>query len=348
MAIIDRVPPDDVLRRKVLKTRIRTAVLTAAARLSSYRLRPCRVTDHRYAPGRWRTVQRIQPRSWRTFSGHRELPAPRTPVVFFHGGGLFCGQKELQTADLAFLAERGHVVFNADYPLAPDERFPAPQVAVLQCLAFVRELLERDGASPGDGPPEVFLAGDSSGGTLTTFVALLLADRLLLEDFNSGISGRENLGLLDLAYPRIAGVASLYGVLDRFSAIDDYPHGASTFVCHAGRGAVDEDVRRDNRFAPYDVGFASYPPLFLAAGEQDPLHKSASLFFEKADALEGDVQLKLYPRAHHLFFNMFWTDASKALRRDMMAFFDGRRVEGARQGGRPAGEAAAIATGSAA
>eukprot|EP01050_Picozoa_sp_SAG11_P041387 SAG11_NODE_18524_length_488_cov_1.727506_1_plen_133_part_10 len=62
-------------------------------------------------------------------------------------------------------------VYAIDYPLAPDQPFPAALLSTLRALAFVKQ---------HSGCAEVDILGDSAGGNLATMAAALLANPPLL------------------------------------------------------------------------------------------------------------------------------------------------------------------------
>ena len=90
----------------------------------------------------------------------------KLPVIIdIHGGGWFYGDKELNKNYNLHLAQRGFVVFNISYRLAPKVRIKEQMQDVMSALKFIGEHL-RD--YPCD-KKRVYLTGDSAGGQLAAF-----------------------------------------------------------------------------------------------------------------------------------------------------------------------------------
>ena len=103
--------------------------------------------------------------------GARNFPV----VIFYHGGGLTCGDKDQMwgSADVyanlgRYLASFGIGVVMTNYPLIPDVNYTQQVAAASQSLKWVGENIERWG---GD-PDRLFIAGYSAGGHLALRVAL--------------------------------------------------------------------------------------------------------------------------------------------------------------------------------
>lgn len=85
-------------------------------------------------------------------------------VVWFHGGGLSKGQREIPKA----LRGRGIAIAGAGYRLHPDVSAPAYVEDAAAAVAWVLKNIE----SYGGDPKKVFMAGHSAGGYLTLMVGL--------------------------------------------------------------------------------------------------------------------------------------------------------------------------------
>jgi acetyl esterase len=100
---------------------------------------------------------------------------PPFPIaVLFHSGGWVTGSLDTHAPYCRALAtEAEAVIVSVDYRLAPEHRFPAGledcRDATLWVLAHVREL--------NGIPDQIYIGGDSAGGTLATTTALILRDR---------------------------------------------------------------------------------------------------------------------------------------------------------------------------
>lgn len=101
-----------------------------------------------------------------TLAGHE----PQQTVLYLHGGAYIAGTTRTYHPLAAQLA-RGlkAEVFLAEYPFAPEQRFPA---AVDRCVEAYRFLLDE-----GKSPADISIAGDSAGGGLTLALLLALHDQ---------------------------------------------------------------------------------------------------------------------------------------------------------------------------
>ena len=94
-------------------------------------------------------------------------------LIYFHGGGWVVGDRDTHDVICRMLANRGEfAVINVDYRLAPENKFPA---AVEDAWAVFKWA----GAGAGGHAIDVdriAVGGDSSGGNLSTVVAIMARD----------------------------------------------------------------------------------------------------------------------------------------------------------------------------
>lgn len=103
-----------------------------------------------------------------------ELAGPAPILFFLHGGGWVLGDLHTHIRLVCELALRSQsVVAFIDYPRAPEHRFPAPLEA---CVTALNEVLHA-AESLGLDRCRFAIAGDSSGGNLTTALILLAIER---------------------------------------------------------------------------------------------------------------------------------------------------------------------------
>ncbi|MFK7820354.1 MAG: alpha/beta hydrolase [Planctomycetaceae bacterium] len=104
-------------------------------------------------------------------------------VVWFHGGGLKKGSKEIPKA----LKEKGIAVVGVNYRLAPKVKSPAYVEDAAAAVAWTIKNIERYGGSS----KRVFVSGHSAGGYLTSMVGM---DKRWLEAH--GIDANDLAGLI--------------------------------------------------------------------------------------------------------------------------------------------------------
>ena len=88
----------------------------------------------------------------------------RATIVWFHGGGLTGGRKELPKA----LQEKGYVVVGVGYRLSPKATAPAYIEDAAAAVAWVFRHIDRYGGDPN----QIVLSGHSAGGYLDLMVGL--------------------------------------------------------------------------------------------------------------------------------------------------------------------------------
>lgn len=254
---------------------------------------------HRYGTRAAETLEILTPES------PREAAPP--PIVYIHGGGWIFGRKELYTADLAFLVDRGHTVYNLDYPLAPEHPFPVPLEALAQALAWIR--------SRDPNAHTVHLMGDSAGGNLVAMLGLLCADPKLFEALDPTLG--------ELSLPAVRSVVSLYGVLDRLSWLEHgFPGAELMLQSYGGSGAFEPEVGPESALTPVDWSVSDRPPMLLAIGDADPLAESSRIAQRRLADDGKPLELVEYPGEQHGFFNMGWRPAARRLRADIARFLD--------------------------
>lgn len=95
-------------------------------------------------------------------------------ILFFHGGGFVYGGIGQSDSTCRLIASKtGCNVVSIDYPLSPENRFPAAMETCYAALEWVYDNAE----SFGSNPDKIILAGDSAGGNLAASLAQMTRDR---------------------------------------------------------------------------------------------------------------------------------------------------------------------------
>lgn len=204
-------------------------------------------------------------------------------VVFLHGSGwtIF----DLDSYDFecrAIAATAGVVVVSVGYRLAPEHRFPAAVIDVLEAVRWATA------GAPGFGgdPSRVAVAGDSAGGNL----AAVACQRLL------ACGGPMPL-LQALVYP----VTDLRGghASRRDHATDGYL--TTTMLEWFERQYVRDDADRlDPRVSPLAAPeVAGLPPAIVVTAGFDPLLDEAVAYADRLEAAGVPVERLHFPTAVH-------------------------------------------------
>jgi acetyl esterase/lipase len=213
-------------------------------------------------------------------------PAPL--LVWFHGGGFVLGSLDSSDPTARRLCAGAEaIVASVDYPLAPEQAFPA---AVEACYAATRWLAEHAGDLGAD-PSRLAVGGDSAGGNLAAVTAQLARDR-----------GAPPLTFQLLVYPIIDMFA-------RHASMDENGHGyfltaagMEWFKDHYLPAGVD---RRDHAVSPiYADELAGLPPALVVTAELDPLRDEGEAYAEALRTAGVEVTTRRYDGLIHGFFGM--------------------------------------------
>jgi len=139
----------------------------------------------------------------------------RPAVVRVHGGGWVAGGRGEMPAWTAWLNDRGYVVFDIDYRLAPPPRWHEAAADVAAAVGWVVEHHE----SYGVDPSRITLMGHSAGGHVALLAAYGHAVRV------RAVVNVYGPGDLDALYRHTASPAYIGGCLDAFvgGGPDDVP-----------------------------------------------------------------------------------------------------------------------------
>lgn len=122
-----------------------------------------------------------------------EKTTEKLPVIIdIHGGGWMYGNKELNEYYCLSLTDRGYVVFNLNYRLVPDVTVNEQLQDVAYALKWISENMDK---YPCD-TNSILLTGDSAGGQLAAFSAVLLQSSELREIFDVADGNMELSALL--------------------------------------------------------------------------------------------------------------------------------------------------------
>ncbi len=255
-----------------------------------------------------------------TRAGPPEAPLP---VVFYvHGGGFRILSKDTHwIMGLAF-ARRGYAVFNVEYRLAPQERYPAAIADVCHAYAWV----VANAARFGGDPTRVVLAGESAGANLVTS----LAAALVYERPEPWAQEAYRTNALPLAVVPACGIFQVSDT-QRFSRRKP---GFSTFVAErleeierAYLGAAPHAVSLDfaDPLLLFERGVSPtrpLPPFFLPVGTKDPLLDDTRRLARALERLGARAEDKYYPGEVHAFHAFVMRKAARECWADTFAFLE--------------------------
>lgn len=250
-------------------------------------------------------------------------PGDRLPVVFYvHGGGFRILSKDTHwIMGLAF-ARRGYAVFNVEYRLAPEDRYPAAIADVCHAYAWVIENAARFGGDPS----RVVLAGESAGANLVTSLAAALS----YERPEAWAQAAFRTNAMPLAVVPACGifqVSDTARIARRKPAMSSFVAERLEEIEASYLGAAPHPVSLDfaDPLVLFERGEAPsrpLPPFFLPVGTKDPLLDDTRRLARALCRLGAVAEDKYYPGEVHAFHAFVMRSAARACWADTFAFLE--------------------------
>lgn len=243
---------------------------------------------------------------------------PLPAVVWVHGGAWLSGDKQQVANYLRIIAAKGYVTIGVNYGLAPAKGYPEPVRQVNAALAY----LVKNAARLNIDPDRIFLAGDSAGAQ----VAAQTAAMVISPAYASAVGIEPGL-----EPSRLRGVILFCGAFDASLLNLEGAFGwflRTVLWSYFGT----RDFLSDPRLAQFSVArhiTQRYPPVFIAAGNADPLTPQSVAFAERAAGLGVPVDKLFFPKdyeprlGHEFQFNLDVEAGKLALER-ALAFLAAR------------------------
>jgi acetyl esterase/lipase len=238
-------------------------------------------------------------------------------VVWVHGGAWVSGSKTDVADWLRILAGQEFATVGAAYTLAPAGVHPGPARQVNAALAWV----VAEGPKQGLDPARVVLAGDSAGAQIAAQTGIAQVD--------PGYAGR--LGITPaLPAAALRGMVLFCGGFDPALVRGEGAFGwfiDTVFWAYFG----ERDWRASAMLADFAIPPnlpAGLPPLFISAGNADPLLPQSRALAAAADAKGITVDALWFPDDHapplgHEYQFDLTTEAGKQAFDRMVAFLRG-------------------------
>lgn len=206
-------------------------------------------------------------------------------IVWVHGGGFVSGRRGDLTNYTKILAGKGFVIVNIDYTIAPDAKYPTPVRQVNKALGY----LSRNAGSLGVDPNRIVLAGDSAGAQIAAQAAAVIANA----DYARRVGVEPSI-----SRGQIAGLLLYCGVYDITSmgeggGIIGWFVKSTTWAYSGERNWHDAEGFDTMNIVP-SIG-ANYPPVFVSAGNADPLGPQSVAFADSLEAKGVAVERLFFP-----------------------------------------------------
>jgi len=207
-------------------------------------------------------------------------------LVFFHGGGFWCGDLDTHDAPCRHLAETAGVrVLSVDYRLAPEHPFPAACDDAVAAYAWTVD----HAAELGADPARLGVGGDSAGGNLATLVAIEAAR-----------AGRPCAVQL-LVYP----VTQSGRETRSFELFGEGFYLTRAFMDRANEAYAPDVPADEPRLSPLHAELpAGLARALVYTAGFDPLRDEGEAYADKLRAAGVDVALTRFDDQIHGFFNI--------------------------------------------
>ena len=248
-------------------------------------------------------------------------PGPHPVIVYMHGGAFAIGSKRTHRALAAAYASRGYLVCNVDYRLAPQHPFPAALEDACAAWAWAAEHV----AEYGGDRQRMALAGESAGANLALSVLLACCTPRpepyaapLFQRTVRPVAALLYCGFLQTSQPERYRRAGASALAARVAA-----NAAASYL-----GAAAAHPGREHELAdPLCVVEAmstpsKLPPLFIAAGLNDPVAADSQRLERALLRLQSDCSAHYYAGEPHAFHVMFWRRNAVRCWRDSFEYLD--------------------------
>jgi epsilon-lactone hydrolase len=232
-------------------------------------------------------------------------PLPGRALLFVHGGGYHLGDAQTYCGFASqFAALTRCAVFAVDYPLAPEQRFPAAYEHVLRARAWLA----------ARGHRQIALLGDSAGG------GLVLAT--LGEPLNGSVVSSV------VAFSPWTDLAVAGTSFSDPATVD--PIFKPELLAGLARSYLGGADPRDRRASPLYHLPDALPAIALQVGSDEILLDDARRYAWAAAKKGGEVRLDIYDGLYHVFQRDIGAiEAARQAIDSAGAFINGHWLEGA-------------------
>lgn len=242
---------------------------------------------------------------WRYYLRNR-AKSPRPCLFYIHGGGWVAGSVYTVENPCKLIAELADaVVFNIDYSLAPEAKYPAAVEELWAALKHIYANADEYGIDKNN----IMVAGDSAGGNLTAVLALRDRDE-----------GTRMIARQFMLYPAVLlGKKAPQGYDWSESAYDISPEERERVLPALAMGRNKDDGEQDGMLQYYvsDPSQAEEPyvspaqaesledlaPAVIATAEYDGLRVQGEFYGHQLAEAGVPVRMLRYTGCFHAFFD---------------------------------------------
>ncbi|MCO4330051.1 alpha/beta hydrolase [Staphylococcus hyicus] len=213
----------------------------------------------------------------------------KLPVIFWaHGGGFIAGDKQYKNPLLANIVERGYVVVNVNYALAPEYQYPTPLIQMDKAVDFIKANKHK---LPVD-MNQVIFGGDSAGAQINSqFTAIQTNDEL-----------RKAMGFKQQVTPNHIKAAIFFGGFYNMHTVRETEFPRIDLFMRSYTGAKDweNNTKTINQMSTERQITSKFPSTYLSVGDADPFRSQNDSFSHALKAQQVPVDTLFYNQSHHL------------------------------------------------
>jgi acetyl esterase len=231
-----------------------------------------------------------------------DLAGPAPVALYVHGGAFRSLSKDTHWLFALAFARRGYVVFNIDYRLAPQHRYPAGLIDAAEALRWVSEHAEEYGGDAG----RIVLAGESAGANLVASLAIATSFRRE-EPFARALWDA------DIRPRAVAACYGAFQVSDRARHIPEgLPWLPRQLMLDLPAAYLPLDGSPADLADPVcvleaaDAPARPLPAFFLPVGTGDPLLRDTKRMAAALGRLGAPHEARYYPGEWHGFNALIW------------------------------------------
>lgn len=189
-------------------------------------------------------------------------------IVYIHGGGWCTGSAEDVEWYVKLLASNGYIVANVDYSLAPEYKYPASTVQLVETVNYLYENANKYGYDKDC----IFIAGNSAGAHLSSQLGAIFTDD-------------EYADLIDVEARVPSGCIRgliLYNGVYNFDTAGGcgFPFFGKLVWSYTGVKNYTEYDRIDELSTIKHIS-ENYPSVFITVGDADPLETQTLEFIDE-------------------------------------------------------------------
>ncbi len=223
---------------------------------------------------------------------HRPMTDDLRPgVVLVHGGGWRSGYRENLTPLANALAQRGFVVANISYRLAPEAQFPAAIHDVKAAIRWLRKHAKEYGVNPD----RIAVGGTSAGGQIASLTGITAGD-----PYFDPQQGKSEISSEVQAILNIDGLSDFTSEEARYHEDDPSKEPSSAGSWFGGRYA--EQTERWHKGSPIYYVHAEMPPILFLNSARERFGVGRDEMIAKMEPLGIGYHVQRFDNTPHTFW----------------------------------------------